>query len=249
MSNSVSVPYPKVGKGAYLATPVFWNQSLTVLAKIRSICSTQMNTNTWPTKQCLTHMRQTNPHHSPSQLAPQSLFPFTKQTKWSKRSMQQISVTHKSDWNKPTENLYLRRNRVHASIFWIKIFILPTILWKWNENLENWVVNSLFPSSTPTASSLPPIQANLQCARPYNAHTPTASKCLVFLQHFLLYFSVSHFHISIWDGLSLNFAGLGMLMVIILSPRQRWGFRGCPHGATVLHVVHSTRFSVFAQLV
>ena len=121
----------------------------------------------------------------------------------------------------------------------------------WNENLDNWVVNSLFPSSTPTASSLPPIQANLQCTRPYNAHTPTASKCLVFLQHFLLYFSVSHFHISIWDGLSLNFAGLGMLMVIILSPRQRWGFRGCPHGATVLHVVvqYSTRFSVFAQLV
>ena len=121
----------------------------------------------------------------------------------------------------------------------------------WNENLDNWVVNSLFPSSTPTASSLPPIQANLQCTRPYNAHTPTVSKCLVFLQHFLLYFSVSNFHISIWDGLSLNFAGLGMLMVIILSPRQRWGFRGCPHGATVLHVVvqYSTRFSVFAQLV
>ena len=171
-----------------------------------------------------THMRQTNPHHSPSQLAPQSLFPFTKQTKWAKKSMQQTSVTHKSDWNKPTENLYLRCS-LTARFLFLKFLLYQPILNKmckkcknaniykkiqhyssftstrtlhewagtWNENLDNWVVNSLFPSSTPTASSLPPIQANLQCTRPYNAHTPTASKCLVFLQHFLLYFSVSHF--------------------------------------------------------
>ena len=153
--------------------------------------------------ECLTHMRQTNPHHSPSQLAPQSLFPFTKLTKWAKKSMQQISVKLKSDleqinWKfryktQSSARFYLshqnfcciKNANIYKKIRHCSSFTSTRTLHEWagtwNENLDNWVVNSLFPSSTPTASSLPPIQANLQCTRPYNAHTPTASKCLVFL--------------------------------------------------------------------
>ena len=66
----------------------------------------------------------------------------------------------------------------------------------WNENLDNWVVNSLFPSSTPTASALPPYKPTynappaLQRAHAYRFQmsciSPTFS--FVFFQYF--------FHIS-----------------------------------------------------
>ena len=83
-----------------------------------------------------------------------------------------------------------------------------------NENLYNWVVNSRFPSSTPTALALlalPPLWvggggAVAPLVKPYNApwpynwHTPLASKRFVFS-----YFLCFIFSMSSSNYLSLNF--------------------------------------------
>ena len=99
--------------------------------------------------------------------------------------------------------------------------------------MKIWTIESsilCFLRQLPRLWPCPPYKPHNACW-PYNAHTPPASKCLVF--------PFSTFHISIFDTfhifntivklyLSLNFSATDMLMVIILSPSHRWGLRGSP---------------------
>ena len=105
----------------------------------------------------------------------------------------------------------------------------------WNENLDNWVVNSLFPSSTPTASSLPPIQANLQCTPGLTTRTrlPLPNVlyfsnilfCIypIFLSYFSnIFFCISLFHIFIFQS--------GMVCHSILLGLACWWWSSCHQG-------------------
>ena len=90
----------------------------------------------------------------------------------------------------------------------------------WNENLDNWVVNSLFPSSTPTASSLPPIQANLQCTPGLTTRTRLPLPNVLYFSN--NFFCISLFHIFIFQS--------GMVCHSILLGLACWWWSSCRQG-------------------
>ena len=106
-----------------------------------------------------------------------------------------------------------------------------------NTEMKIWTIESSIPCflrQLPRLWPCPPYKPYNACW-PYNAHTPLASKCLVFpfSPFHIFIFSMLHisrfstFHISIFVS-EFKFPASGMLMVIILSPRHRWGLRGSP---------------------
>ena len=110
-----------------------------------------------------------------------------------------------------------------------------------NTEMKIWTIEPsilCFLRQLPRLWPCPPYKPYNACW-PYNAHTPPASKCLVFPFSTFHISIFSTFHISIFSTfhilntidklyLSLDFSATGMLMVIILSPSHRWGLRGSP---------------------